>query len=68
VYGEAAEQAQRMLRCIVRGFVLQEVMDYFLDPASYEESYEKAILVFITGLPALASHEERTPDRGRIAA
>ena len=68
VYGEAAEQAQRMLRCIVRGFVLHEVMDYFLDPVSYEESYEKAILVFITGLPALAYHDERAPDRVRTAA
>ncbi len=60
VYGEAAEQAQRILRCIVRGFVLHEVMDHFLDPVSYEESYEKAISVFITGLPALVCHDQET--------
>lgn len=68
VYGEAAEQAQRILRCIVRGFVLHEITDYFFDPVSYDESFEKAMSVFITGLPTLIQHDERMADRAVTAA
>lgn len=68
VYGEPAEQAQRILRCIVRGFALHEMMDYFLDPASYEDSYEKGLLVFIEGLSALTYHDKRTPSPVSTAA
>jgi len=51
--GNAADQALRMLRCIVRGFVLHEVTDSVCDPTSYEDSYESAICVFIAGLSGL---------------
>ena len=67
LYGAAAEQAQRILKCIVRGFVLHELMDDFLDPVSYEESYEDAILVFLTGLPALVCRDQETA-RPRVFA
>lgn len=60
MHGAAADQALRILRCIVRGFVLHEVMDSFFDPASYDESYESAIRVFITGLSSL------TPSRPSV--
>lgn len=53
VHGDAADQALRILRCIVRGFVLHEVMDSFFDPTSYDESYQNAIRMFITGLSSL---------------
>ena len=50
---KAADEALRILRSLVRGFVLHEVMDSFFDPASYDECYDNAIEVFIAGLPAL---------------
>ncbi len=52
--GEAADQALRILRSLVRGFVVHEVMDSFFDPVSYDECYDNAIEMFIAGLPALA--------------
>ena len=48
-----ADEALRILRSILRGFVMHEVTDSFFDPSSYDESYENALEVFITGLPAL---------------
>jgi hypothetical protein len=63
--GEAADQALRILRSLVRGFVVHEVMDSFFDPVSYEECYDNAIEMFIGGLPMLAGmnlkivHSER---------
>jgi hypothetical protein len=58
--GKAADEALRILRSLVRGFVLHEVMDSFFDPASYNESYDNAIEMFIAGLPVLlAQHRDR---------
>jgi hypothetical protein len=52
--GKAADEALRILRSLVRGFVVQEVMDSFFDPVSYDECYDNAIEMFIGGLPMLA--------------
>jgi len=52
--GNAADEALRILRSLVRGFVVHEVMDSFCDPVSYDECYDHAIEMFITGLPMLA--------------
>lgn len=52
--GTAADDALRILRSLVRGFVLHEVMDSFFDTPSYDECYESAIEMFIAGLPILA--------------
>ena len=58
--GKAADEALRILRSLVRGFVLHEVMDSFFDPASYNDSYDNAIEMFIAGLPVLlAQHRDR---------
>jgi hypothetical protein len=53
--GAAAETALHILRSLVRGFVLHEIMNSFLCTHSYEDSFEAAIQVFSAGLPALAS-------------
>src|SRR3954454_3585835 len=72
--GNAAEQALRILRSLVRGFVVHEVMDSFCDPVSYDECYDNAIEMFITGLPKLASmnlkvvHRERGRSPQRLGA
>ena len=55
--GRAALEALQILRCLVRGFVLHEVMDSFLITYPYDEAYEKALDVFIAGLPALLKSE-----------
>jgi hypothetical protein len=52
--GNAADEALRILRSLVRGFVVHEVMDSFFDPVSYDECYDRAIEMFIAGLPMLA--------------
>lgn len=51
--GEAAEDALNMLRSLVRGYVLNEMMHTFVGVQSYDESFDKAVQVFVAGLPAL---------------
>jgi hypothetical protein len=50
--GEPAQQALRMLRSLVRGFVLNEMAASFLEPLDYEESFKLAMDAFMLGLPA----------------
>jgi hypothetical protein len=50
---DAAEKALDMLRSLVRGYVLHEIMQTFVDAASYEESFDTAVRVFVTGLSVL---------------
>lgn len=51
---DAAEKALEMLRSLVRGYVLHEIMHTFVDVVSYDESFDTAVRVFVTGLSALA--------------
>jgi hypothetical protein len=55
--GEAAENALDMLRSLVRGYVLHEVMHTFIGVHSYDASFDSAVRVFIGGLPALVSSD-----------
>ncbi|MEA2835697.1 MAG: hypothetical protein QOD89_247 [Bradyrhizobium sp.] len=66
--GDAADQALRILRSLVRGFVVHEVMDSFFDPVSYDESYDNAIEMFIAGLPMLASMHLKIVHSARATA
>jgi hypothetical protein len=50
--GVSAQQALRMLRSLIRGFVLNEMAASFLEPLDYAHSFELAIDAFIMGLPA----------------
>jgi len=58
----AAEEALYILRSLVRGFVLNEMMHTLLSVHSYDDSFENAIKVFVAGLPALTSTQ---PDERR---
>lgn len=58
----AAVHALRMLRSLVRGFVVNEMSGSFHAAASNDESYELAIDVFICGLPVLME-QPRQPGR-----
>ena len=59
---EAAEDALNMLRCLVRGYVLNEMMHTLIGVYSYEDSFENSVRVFVAGLPALtcAVHERQS--------
>jgi hypothetical protein len=53
--GEQAEQALRILRCLVRGFVISEMAaTFFAEPSESQRTFDLGIEVFILGLPALA--------------
>ena len=51
--GEAAQHAMRILRALVRGFVLHEISASFLEPLDYDKSYDLAVELFIRGLSVL---------------
>jgi hypothetical protein len=52
--GEQAAQALRILRSLVRGFVISEMAaSFFVDPLEYQQTFDCGIEVFIRGLPAL---------------
>jgi hypothetical protein len=51
--GEQVQHALRILRSLIRGFVIHEMAAPYLESLEYERSYELAIDVFIRGLPAL---------------
>ena len=53
VRGDEAHHALRILRAIIRGFVLHEMASSFLEPLSHDQSYEATIRVFTEGLSAL---------------
>ncbi len=48
-----ARHALRILRCLVRGFVLNEMAASFLDSLDYERTYELALDVFLAGVASL---------------
>lgn len=54
LFGDAAEGALIMLRSLVRGYVLHEVMHTVVGVESYDDAFDKALQVFIIGLPAFA--------------
>ncbi|THD61924.1 MAG: WHG domain-containing protein [Bradyrhizobium sp.] len=51
--GEQVQHALRVLRSLIRGFVIHEMAASYLDSLEYERSYELAIEIFIQGLSAL---------------
>ena len=58
--GQPAEEALNILRSLIRGYVLNEMMHTLIGVYSYERSFENAIRVFVAGLPALMP-PDRTP-------
>ncbi|MGH2257473.1 hypothetical protein ACQ1ZF_13290, partial [Enterococcus faecalis] len=50
---EASITALRILRALVRGFVLHEMSASFLEGVDYDKTYAAAISVFLKGLDAL---------------
>lgn len=56
-HGRDAEDALYMLRSLVRGFALHQILGSFLLVYSYDESFERAIDIFIAGLQGLMASE-----------
>ena len=52
-----------MLRCLVRGYVLNEMMHTLIGVYSYEDSFENSVRVFVAGLPALTCAVHERPSR-----
>ena len=53
--GEQGITALRILRAIVRGFVLHEMASSFLDGVDYDATYDTTLKVFIRGLDEIRS-------------
>ncbi len=51
--GEPAHHAVRILRSLVRGFILNEMASDASQPIEFQKSYVLGVEVFIQGLPAL---------------
>jgi hypothetical protein len=51
--GSSATHALRILRALVRGFVVHETALSFLEPLDYDETFAIAVEVYIRGLSAL---------------
>jgi hypothetical protein len=58
---QGAEEALNMLRSLVRGFVLNEMMHSLLGVYSYNDSFDNSIRVFMAGLPALSHLRSTRP-------
>jgi hypothetical protein len=65
---EPAQQALRMLRSLIRGFVLSEMVGSFLEPLDYGVSFELAIDAFVVGLSAfkVSSNSSRGADGAAV--
>ena len=55
LFGDAAENALNMLRSLVRGYVLHEIMHTLIGVESYDDAFDQAAHVFVLGLPALVA-------------
>ncbi len=51
--GQPAEDALNMLRSLVRGYVLNEMMHTLIGVDSFEDSFESSLRIFVAGLRAL---------------
>jgi hypothetical protein len=55
ISGPTAEHALRIIRSLVRGFVMHEMQTSFLEPLDYDETFAIAADVMLVGLKGLAA-------------
>jgi hypothetical protein len=66
---EPAQHALRILRSLVRGFVISEMaVSFFVDPSEYQQAFDRGVDVFVRGLPALQSPSFRDRQQGGAPA
>jgi Tetracyclin repressor-like, C-terminal domain len=62
--GEPAQHALRMLRSLIRGFVISQMAASFVEPLDHGASFQLAIDAFILGLPAFGAPIDGSPCKG----
>jgi hypothetical protein len=50
VHGQRAEDALYMLRSLVRGFAVHQILGSFLHVSSYDESFERVVEIYVAGV------------------
>ena len=55
VHGQQAEDALYMLRSLVRGFTLHQVMGSLLHVYAYDESFERVVEIYVAGVRSLGT-------------
>jgi hypothetical protein len=55
VHGQHAEDALYMLRSLVRGFAVHQILDSFLHVYSYDESFERVVEIYVAGVRSVGA-------------
>ena len=55
VHGQHAEDALYMLRSLVRGFAVHQILGSFLHVYSYEESFERVVEIYAAGVRSVGT-------------
>jgi WHG domain-containing protein len=55
VHGQPAEDALHMLRSLVRGFAVHQILGSFLHVDSYDESFERVIEIYLAGVRSVGA-------------
>jgi hypothetical protein len=55
VHGQHAEDALYMLRSLVRGFAVHQILGSFLHVYSYDESFERVVEIYVAGVRSVGA-------------
>ena len=55
VHGQHAEDALYMLRSLVRGFAVHQILGSFLHVESYDESFERIVEIYVAGVRSVGA-------------
>lgn len=55
VHGQHAEDALYMLRSLVRGFAVHQILGSFLHVSSYDDSFERVVEIYVAGVRSVGS-------------
>jgi hypothetical protein len=55
VHGQHAEDALYMLRSLVRGFAVHQILGSFLHIYSYDESFERVVEIYVAGVRSVGT-------------
>ena len=61
VHGQHAEDAFHMLRSLVRGFAVHQLLGSFLHVSSYDESFERVVEIYVAGVRSVGSSAAKLP-------
>jgi hypothetical protein len=61
VHGQPAEDALHMLRSLVRGFAVHQILGSFLHVDSYDESFERVVEIYLAGVRSVGAAAAQVP-------